>query len=119
MANLTPRSQRFLMTENEAKESFVNSYKNEPLKKQTIITAITTMKKSSQQIDSIDCLVLGTESCSVYVLDSEAFTILAETIVPSSPSFLNASGLFDVDYKILGKLTAKSQRTSLRKMMSS
>lgn len=102
MANLTPRSQRFLMTEDNEKENFVNMYKNEPLKKQTIVTSMTTMKKSSQQADSIDCLVLGTESCSVYVLDSEAFTILAEAVLPSIPSFLNVSGLFDVDYKILG-----------------
>ena len=38
------------------------------------------------------CLVLGTESCSVYILDPEAFTILDSLDIPSPPVFLTASG---------------------------
>jgi hypothetical protein len=34
------------------------------------------MKKSLADEDAISCLVLGTESKSIYVLDPEAFTVL-------------------------------------------
>ena len=43
---------------------------------QTVITCITTMKKNMAEEDAVSCLVLGTESCQVYVLDPEAFTLL-------------------------------------------
>ena len=39
---------------------------------------MTTMKKSVPDEDSISCLVIGTESKEVYVLDPEAFTVLAK-----------------------------------------
>ena len=38
------------------------------------------------------CLVLGTESCSVYILDPEAFTIMDSLGLPSPPVFINSSG---------------------------
>ena len=34
------------------------------------------MNKSSQDDDAINCLVVGTEHKEIYVIDSEAFTIL-------------------------------------------
>ena len=44
---------------------------------QTVITSLSTLKKSMSDEDAISCLVLGTEDKSVYVLDPEAFTVLA------------------------------------------
>ena len=44
---------------------------------QTVITCLSTLKKSMSDEDAISCLVLGTEDKSVYVLDPEAFTVLA------------------------------------------
>ena len=40
-----------------------------------------TLKKSMSDEDAISCLVLGTEDKSVYVLDPEAFTVLATVII--------------------------------------
>jgi len=51
--------------------------------------------------DAISCLVLGTESKQIYVLDPEAFTVLTTMDLPSVPVFLNVSGLFDVDYRVV------------------
>ena len=39
---------------------------------------MTTMKKSVPDDDGISCLVIGTESQEVYVLDPEAFTVLSK-----------------------------------------
>ena len=78
------------------------------------------MNKSSADEDALNCVVVGTEHKVIYVLDSQAFTILATvTIVslkiikkflkisifqmdcPSVPVFLNVSGLYDVEYRIV------------------
>lgn len=47
------------------------------LKKQTVITCISTLKKSHSEENAVSCLVIGTEASHVYVLDPQAFTILA------------------------------------------
>jgi Bardet-Biedl syndrome 1 protein len=44
---------------------------------QTVITCLATLKKSMAEDDAISCLILGTESSHIYVLDPEAFTVLA------------------------------------------
>ena len=44
---------------------------------QTVITCLATLKKSLADEDAISCLVLGTENKAIYVLDPEAFTVLA------------------------------------------
>ena len=54
---------------------------------QTVITCLATLKKSMSEDDAISCLILGTESSQVYVLDPEAFTVL--TTVRSSVLPLN------------------------------
>jgi len=43
---------------------------------QTVITCLETMQKSTSDTDAISCLILGTESKQIYVLDPQAFTIL-------------------------------------------
>ena len=47
------------------------------------------------------CLVLGTESSSIYILDPEAFTIMDSLELPSPPVFLSVTGLYDVVFRIL------------------
>ena len=45
--------------------------------------------------------MLGTESCSVYILDPEAFTIMDSLSLPAPPVFLSVTGLYDVEYRIV------------------
>lgn len=45
---------------------------------QTVITCIGTLKKSTADEDGVSCLVIGTESSEVFVLDPEAFIILSK-----------------------------------------
>ena len=71
------------------------------MKRQTVVTCIATLKKSHAEDSAISCLVLGTESSSVYILDPEAFTIMDQMQVPSPPSHLSVTGLYDVDYRIV------------------
>jgi Bardet-Biedl syndrome 1 protein len=61
---------------------FVETFKNSDLKKQVTITCLAKMNKSSPDEDAINCLIVGTEQRQIYILDCEAFTILATVIPP-------------------------------------
>ena len=56
---------------------FVEIFKNIELKKQITITCLAKMNKSSPDENAVNCLIVGTEQRTIYILDSEAFTILA------------------------------------------
>ena len=45
--------------------------------------------------------MLGTESCSVYILDPEAFTIMDSLALPAPPVLLSVAGQYDVEYRIV------------------
>ncbi|XP_012580584.1 PREDICTED: Bardet-Biedl syndrome 1 protein [Condylura cristata] len=67
---------------------------------QTVITTMTTLKKNLADEDAVSCLVLGTENKELLVLDPEAFTVLTKMSLPSVPVFLEASGQFDVEFRL-------------------
>lgn len=82
-------------------DAYVETFKDFPLKKQPVITCMGTLKKSSTDDDAISCLIIGTENCCIYVLDSAAFTVLKTMTLPSVPVFINISGMYDVEYRII------------------
>ncbi|KAF2361456.1 Bardet-Biedl syndrome 1 N-terminal [Trinorchestia longiramus] len=99
---LTTRSQRFLMCpDHQSQQTFLDQHKGFLLKRQTVVTAIATLKKSYAEDDAISCLVLGTESANIFILDPEAFTILNSVSLPSVAVFLSVMGLYDVEYRII------------------
>ncbi|KAI1280886.1 Bardet-Biedl syndrome 1 protein [Halotydeus destructor] len=99
---LTAKSQAFLNLVSLADmEEFIEKYKFEPLKNQTIITCLTTMKKSHNEENAVSCLVIGTENRDIFVVEPEAFTVLATVQLPSVPVFIEVNGLFDVDYRLI------------------
>ncbi|XP_035531787.1 uncharacterized protein LOC118338619, partial [Morone saxatilis] len=88
---LSVRSLRFLSLETDDMDEFVQLHKQQPIRRQTVITCIGTLKKSTADDDGVSCLVIGTESCDVYVLDPEAFIILSKV---SSQHLLMTSSSF-------------------------
>ncbi|XP_034049939.1 Bardet-Biedl syndrome 1 protein [Thalassophryne amazonica] len=97
---LSVRSLRFLSLEPCDMEEFVHLHKQQPIKRQTIITCISTLKKSTADEDGVSCLVIGTESNNVYVLDPEAFIILHKMMLPTTPTMMDVTGQFDVEFRI-------------------
>ncbi|KAF6104506.1 hypothetical protein HJG60_011418 [Phyllostomus discolor] len=97
---LSVQSLRFLQLELSEMEAFVNQHKAKTLKRQTVITTMTTLKKNLADEDAVSCLVLGTENKELLVLDPEAFTVLAKMSLPSVPVFLEVSGQFDVEFRL-------------------
>ena len=72
-------------------QTFVDLHRAFSLKRQTVVTCISTLKKSHDEEKAVSCLILGTESSMIYILDPEAFTILDTLIVPAPPSHLGQS----------------------------
>ncbi|MBN3287118.1 BBS1 protein, partial [Polyodon spathula] len=97
---LSVRSLKFLMLEPQEMETFVNLYKNQPIKRQTVITCIGTLMKNMADDDAVSCLVIGTECMELYILDPEAFTVLAKMALPSAPAFMDVTGQFDVEFRV-------------------
>ncbi|KAM9763930.1 BBSome complex member BBS1 isoform 1-T1 [Dama dama] len=97
---LSVQSLRFLQLELSEMEAFVNQHKSKSIKRQTVITTMTTLKKNLADEDAVSCLVLGTESKELLVLDPKAFTILAKMSLPSVPVFLEVSGQFEVEFRL-------------------
>ena len=84
----------------EAKK-YIDLFKSIELKKTLTITCLSKMNKSSPEEDAINCLIVGTEQKIMYIIDSEAFTILASMECPSVPVFINASGIYDIEFRIM------------------
>ncbi|XP_037133177.1 Bardet-Biedl syndrome 1 protein isoform X2 [Syngnathus acus] len=97
---LSVRSLRFLSLDNEHLEGFVQLHKEQPIKRQTVITCMGTLKKSTADEDGVSCLLIGTESAHLYVLDPEAFVILAKLALPAPPTMMDATGQYDVEFRI-------------------
>nr|XP_058923927.1 Bardet-Biedl syndrome 1 protein isoform X2 [Kogia breviceps] len=97
---LSAQSLRFLQLEPSEMEAFVNQHKSKSIRRQTVITTMTTLKKNLADEDAVSCLVLGTENKELLVLDPEAFTVLAKMSLPSVPVFLEVSGQFDVEFRL-------------------
>ncbi|KAM9837642.1 BBSome complex member BBS1 [Aulostomus maculatus] len=97
---LSIRSLRFLALDTNDLDEFVQLHKQQPIRRQTVITCIGTLKKSTADEDGVSCLVIGTESSDVYVLDPEAFIILAKMSLPATPTMMDVTGQFDVEFRI-------------------
>ncbi len=73
-------------------QAFVDLHRGFTLKRQTVVTCIATLKKSHNEEAAVSCLVLGTESSAVYILDPEAFTIMESMVVAAPPAHLAVTG---------------------------
>uniref|UniRef100_A0A3Q3WIM6 BBSome complex member BBS1 n=1 Tax=Mola mola TaxID=94237 RepID=A0A3Q3WIM6_MOLML len=97
---LSVRSLRFLSLEPGEIDDFVQLHEQQPIRRQTVITCIGTLKKSTADEDGVSCLVIGTENSHVYVLDPEAFIILSKMSLPAAPTMMDVTGQFDVEFRI-------------------
>ncbi|XP_035989122.1 Bardet-Biedl syndrome 1 protein [Fundulus heteroclitus] len=97
---LSVRSLKFLCLEADDVDEFVQLHKQQPIRRQTVISCIGTLKKSTADDDGISCLVIGTESSEIFILDPEAFTIICKMSLPGVPTMMDVTGQFDVEFRI-------------------
>uniref|UniRef100_A0A7S1IQI7 Bardet-Biedl syndrome 1 N-terminal domain-containing protein n=1 Tax=Eutreptiella gymnastica TaxID=73025 RepID=A0A7S1IQI7_9EUGL len=101
--SLTSRSLDLLALEDDGDKqmSYVAEHKNSPLVQQTVIVTMAVLKKDKEEHGAIGCLVIGTENCRILILDPTGSSIMKKVSLPSIPAFIVATGLYDVDYRIV------------------
>jgi Bardet-Biedl syndrome 1 protein len=101
--SLTSRSLDLLALEDDAEKqkAYVDDHRNSPLIQQTVIVAMTVLKKDKDEHGAIGCLVIGTENSRILILDPTGSSIMKKVQLPSIPAFIVATGLYDVDYRIV------------------
>jgi Bardet-Biedl syndrome 1 protein len=62
---------------------------------------MTVLPKDKDEADAIGCLVVGTESKRVLILDPSGTSVLESIIVPSVPVFMTTGGCVDIDFRIV------------------
>ena len=101
LSSLTTQTNYFLQLKSDAEaQEFIESNKNKIVRRETVVTCLSTIKKSVNEDDAISAVVVGTENKQVMIIDSEAYTVLQTYDVPSVPSLLNVSGVFAVDFRL-------------------
>ena len=103
-ATLTAKSQAFLDLDEkdvDALEKFVEDYREEPLKKFNLITCMNIIKKSIAQEKQVCYLIIGTENCDLFIIEPDAFTVIQSMRLASVPVFIEVSGGYDVEYRIM------------------
>eukprot|EP00753_Platysulcus_tardus_P001082 PLAT11031.1.p1 GENE.PLAT11031.1~~PLAT11031.1.p1 ORF type:complete len:593 (-),score=328.29 PLAT11031.1:168-1946(-) len=104
------------LSDAEERGAFAEEVKNDKLRQQTVITCMETIHKNQEERDAISCLVLGTESKQVIILEPGGNRMKAQFDLPDVPVFMAITGMLDIDYRIIvatrgGKLyTIKSGR---------
>ncbi|KAE8740184.1 hypothetical protein FOCC_FOCC014304 [Frankliniella occidentalis] len=114
-AQLSTQSQHLLAQDPTTVPSFVQQYCK------TVVTCVTTLKKALADEKAVSCLVVGTESGEILVLDPEAFTILEkiklchqESSTLIVPAVLSAFGLHAVEFRIVAACRDGSLRLARR-----
>lgn len=86
----------------EARADYVHDMKDVLFTQSTLITCMETLRKDSDDADSITLLVVGTEAGQLYILPQDPVnsTYLCHLQLPSTPALLAVSGVFDVEWRI-------------------
>lgn len=99
---LSSRSLDFLALEDPSEQAaFVLSVKDTPMKQDTVITCMETLKKVSTEPDAVSSLVIGTESKRVLILDPAATSMQCSVELGGVPVFMAVTGEFDTEWRIV------------------
>uniref|UniRef100_A0A182QKI4 Uncharacterized protein n=1 Tax=Anopheles farauti TaxID=69004 RepID=A0A182QKI4_9DIPT len=103
-SQMTLQTQELLSLPESERGGYIRSNADRQLERLSIITAMDTIRKASNETKGAACLVLATESGELLVLDTQAFVVLAQAKVGpfgGTPSLISASGQYDIDYRVV------------------
>ncbi|XP_015609578.1 Bardet-Biedl syndrome 1 protein homolog [Cephus cinctus] len=118
-ATISPRTLKFLGMDVSLRFSFAEQYRRIPLSKANAVTTIDTIRKDSWNDPASSCLLIGTESGEILVLDSRAFSVVDKLPLGWPPVSLLSTGLWAGDGHIIaigrdGKLGSVRKGCALR-----
>lgn len=108
-SNLTIVSQQLISLPEAKRHEFIAENRDaaDSLKKCSPVTVMTKIQKLSGGDDNeraINCLIIGCENGEIFILDSQAFTILHQAktnAFQEAPAFISATGSWDSDFRIV------------------
>ena len=81
---------------------FVEAEKQAPLTQQTVVTCMEVLQKSEDGGgQGMSSLVIGSESCKVYIIKHTGYSIACEAELPSVPVMMAITGSYSVGYRIV------------------
>lgn len=60
-----------------------------------------TIKKNVEDETALSMLVIGAESKDIFITDNTGMEIIKSIKIPGTPAFLDVSGVFQSDYRIV------------------
>lgn len=101
-AKLSSWSLDFLSLEREEqRQAYVQAKKGVEHKQHTVVTCMETMKKDHDAEDAVSSLVIGTENNQVLILDPSGSKVVCQAMLPSVPTIMAITGLYDVEWRIV------------------
>lgn len=98
---LTIRSLQVMnIADPDRKSYFLEQCRDEPLVANTVVTCMDVIKLSLDEPDAPSCLVIGTESGRVLILNSSGTAVVHNVFVGATPAFLAVQGELEVGYRI-------------------
>lgn len=98
---LTTRTLQLMnISDPTSKMQYVGHWQGLPLMATTVITCMETIKQALDEPDAVSCLVVGTESGRVLILNAAGTTVVKNIWVGVTPSILAIQGELDVGYRI-------------------
>ncbi|GIL48849.1 hypothetical protein Vafri_5272 [Volvox africanus] len=84
----------------DAKMAFVEHWQGQPLVATTVITCMDIVKQAIDEPDAVSCLVVGTESGRILVINAAGTAIVKNIWVGITPAMIAVQGELDVGYRI-------------------
>ncbi|GIL69347.1 hypothetical protein Vretimale_13465 [Volvox reticuliferus] len=84
----------------DAKMAFVEHWQGQPLVATTVITCMDIVKQAFDEPDAVSCLVVGTESGRILVINAAGTAVVKNIWVGITPAMIAVQGELDVGYRI-------------------
>ncbi|EFJ41176.1 Bardet-Biedl syndrome protein 1 [Volvox carteri f. nagariensis] len=84
----------------DAKMAFVEHWQGQPLVATTVITCMDVIKQAIDEPDAVSCMVVGTESGRVLIINAAGTAIVKNIWVGITPAMIAVQGELDVGYRI-------------------
>lgn len=95
---MSPRTLKFLAIDETLRVGFAEQYRRLPLVKTNAVTTLGSIKKdTSNQVVASSCLIIGTESGELLILDPRSFSLVERQHVGWIPVGMASAGLWSGD----------------------
>eukprot|EP00519_Triparma_laevis_P002041 CAMPEP_0182517722 /NCGR_PEP_ID=MMETSP1321-20130603/42803_1 /TAXON_ID=91990 /ORGANISM="Bolidomonas sp., Strain RCC1657" /LENGTH=477 /DNA_ID=CAMNT_0024725487 /DNA_START=120 /DNA_END=1549 /DNA_ORIENTATION=+ len=89
------------MEDEMARAQYVAGKRGVEHKQHTVVTCMETLRKDTDAEDAVSSLVIGTENNQVLILDPSGAKVICHASLPSTPSILAVTGLYDIEWRIV------------------